>query len=659
MWRLCLLAFVVVFLLSSGLPASAEQPVALEAPVSEAGQGLFMSLSEFVARTEAGDGGGADSSAAEPPKAIVSGDYAGARESDEKDELKSTGEPRPVAEIGDSETAGPRDDLEELLSNWRVTRSSVVYDQDSQEDEGAREAESVKQDEVPPSWERRGIQPQAIEAVAVADDGDKAGQEGFFPEVQPPEMQAPAVRLRELVERSASTPQSNDAETLPAPSGSPQAQPTLLPPVRVSGRAYRTAEDDLHPGREILDIASVVRRAVDSHPVIAESIGRFFQQNEQVAVSRAGYFPRLSSGIRTGYRDSIGRSEDAFTVSASQMLYDFGKVSSSVAAAASGVERDRAGVLLAVDQLARETVHAAVEVQRFRSLLHIAGEQVKAITGLQELAAQRSTRGASTRSDEIQALSRKEAARAMELQFRAQLDVWERTLQNLVGTESSLTVSDDFPGHLDQACALATEDFDNVPEIMRAEAERAEARAIIRQARAERLPTLSFNANYEHYLGRSPNEIAINDDQDFTITLDLTTNLFQGGAMQARRRAAGHALQAATAARDAAYRSVSRGLREARVQTGSLAARLDLLDDRYRSIVETQELYRQQYLSLGTRTLLDILNTEQEIHQSRFDRQNTLFDLRRLQIECLYSVAGIRAAFGLDSGSVQGVSIRP
>ncbi|ERS10910.1 hypothetical protein Q668_19990 [Alcanivorax sp. PN-3] len=56
---------------------------------------------------------------------------------------------------------------------------------------------------------------------------------------------------------------------------------------------------------------------------------------------------------------------------------------------------------------------------------------------------------------------------------------------------------------------------------------------------------------------------------------------------------------------------------------------------------------------------MDILNTEQEIHQSRFEQQNTRFDLRRLQIDCLYNVAEIRAAFGLSSAAVQGVPIQP
>ena len=414
-------------------------------------------------------------------------------------------------------------------------------------------------------------------------------------------------------------------------------------------------------GNEVdFDIVSAVRRAVDTHPVIAESIGRLFQQNEQVAVARAGYYPELSAGLSRGYRDSTGRSEEALTASASQMLYDFGKVSSSVAAASHGVERDRANVLLAVDQLAQETAQAVIEVQRYQTLLTIAREQVEAIGELQELASQRAAKGAATRSDEIQALSRKEAAQATVLQFQAQSDAWQRNLQSLLNAPGPVTVSPEFPDHLADACLRVEEDFDNVPRIMRAEAEREEARSLIRQARAQMLPTFSISADFEHYLNDRPADLeAMDRDNDVFVSVGVSSKLFQGGALKARRRAADYALEAANAARDAAYREVSLGLREAKVQTRSLYGRLELLNNRYNSIAETQKLYRQQYLALGTRSLLDILNTEQEIHQSRFEQQNTRFDLRRLQIDCLYNVAEIRAAFGLSSAAVQGVPIQP
>ncbi len=70
-------------------------------------------------------------------------------------------------------------------------------------------------------------------------------------------------------------------------------------------------------------------------------------------------------------------------------------------------------------------------------------------------------------------------------------------------------------------------------------------------------------------------------------------------------------------------------------------------------------LYGRQYLELGTRPLLDLLNAEQEIHQSRFDLVNTQADLQRLQIDCFYNSGAIRRVFGIDHSAIQNVEILP
>ncbi len=404
-----------------------------------------------------------------------------------------------------------------------------------------------------------------------------------------------------------------------------------------------------------MSILEAVERTIAWHPTIGEALGRLYQQGEQVSVARSGYYPQVSAGVATERRSSTGRSEDAVTVSASQMLYDFGRVSSQVDAANFGVNRDQARVWLAMDQLARDAAQAAIEVQRYQALLDIAREQIAGLTDIQKLAARRSELGASTRSDEIQAQSRVEAAKATELQIEAQLLTWQNTVRTLVGASGPVNINRDFPEPLTQSCALASEDFDNVPELMVAEAEQAEARAIIAQTQASFFPTVSLDADLNQFLNRDVAE----DDTEVIMRVNLSSNLYQGGATSARRRAADYSLQASQAAKDAAYLSLSRSLREAKEQTASFGLRLVTLDARARSIRDTQQLYRQQYLSLGTRSLLDLLNAEQEIHQSRFDQENTRYDLYRLQIDCLYSSADIRDAFGLEDSMVQGVSVSP
>jgi adhesin transport system outer membrane protein len=399
-----------------------------------------------------------------------------------------------------------------------------------------------------------------------------------------------------------------------------------------------------------LDLDTAVRQAIVSYPSIVESVGRLNATLEEVGVARAGYFPRVSTAIGSGYRRSNSDPWDSFSISASQMLYDFGKVSSSVDVASSGAERNRAGVLLAMDDLARDTAEAFIEVQRFQALLGIAKEQTLAIADIQNLAEQRSQLGASTRSDALQAQSRHEAALATELQLQAQLDMWRRTLQNFIGHEVPVQVDTAFPDAFAQACVADGDDFEAVPKVLEAEASLSEARANIEKARANFFPTLTLNANYGNL--NNPANVAFNpslSERELSVSVSVDSTLFQGGGASARRRAAEYSVQAAQAGKEAALREATRSFREARDQSLSFNERLRYLDARYENVVSTQALYRQQYLALGTRTLLDILNTEQEIHQSRFDKQHTLHDLRQMQIACLHSLGKLRDAFGLDS----------
>ena len=66
------------------------------------------------------------------------------------------------------------------------------------------------------------------------------------------------------------------------------------------------------------------------------------------------------------------------------------------------------------------------------------------------------------------------------------------------------------------------------------------------------------------------------------------------------------------------------------------------------SIRATRDLYREQYLQLGTRSLLDLLNAEQEYHSVRFDQAQSFQEQYRLGLQCLYNTDRLRTVFKLE-----------
>ncbi|EHD00677.1 outer membrane efflux protein [Salmonella enterica subsp. enterica serovar Urbana str. R8-2977] len=71
---------------------------------------------------------------------------------------------------------------------------------------------------------------------------------------------------------------------------------------------------------------------------------------------------------------------------------------------------------------------------------------------------------------------------------------------------------------------------------------------------------------------------------------------------------------------------------EARSQAMSLASALQILRRQQQLSERTRELYQQQYLDLGSRPLLDVLNAEQEVYQARFAELQTESQLHQLQL---------------------------
>ena len=92
--------------------------------------------------------------------------------------------------------------------------------------------------------------------------------------------------------------------------------------------------------------------------------------------------------------------------------------------------------------------------------------------------------------------------------------------------------------------------------------------------------------------------------------------LYQGGGLTARRNAAGHAVEAAQSTIQRTRLEVRQKLLEARSQVMSLLSTLQIQGRQEALSARTRELYQQQYLDLGSRPLLDVLNAEQEVYRA-------------------------------------------
>lgn len=408
-----------------------------------------------------------------------------------------------------------------------------------------------------------------------------------------------------------------------------------------------------------LGMSAAVRQAVASHPSVRNAAGQALQADEGIAAARAGYYPQVSAGIssRTSNRQIEGyggKRVHQASLSVSQMLYDFGKVDGAVGEAQGAAAAARARVLLAVDDVARDTAQAWVEVHRQQAMSEVAQAQVEGVRALAALVNERQAKGATSQSDVAQARSRLEGARTQLLSAEAQARRWRLNLMNLTQNAVLPGIAGEAPASLAGACTAQAElpAGSPPPAVLAAQADLEAVQAALRSADAQMLPTLSLEGAVDRGLDARSRQVGQQGTAS-SLMVNFSAPLYEGGRSRARQRAAAHAAEAAEAALGYARLSARQQLEDARAQSQDHAQRLPVLAERVASTRLTRDLYREQYLQLGTRSLLDLLNAEQEFHASRFEQVQSEHEIQRLGLECLYQSGRLRDAFGLaDAAAV-------
>jgi len=141
--------------------------------------------------------------------------------------------------------------------------------------------------------------------------------------------------------------------------------------------------------------------------------------------------------------------------------------------------------------------------------------------------------------------------------------------------------------------------------------------------------------------------------RDATATLSLNWNLYNGGADQARIHQATNLLNQAGDLRDKACRDTRQTAAVAYNDTRKLVDQISFLDRNVLSTEKARDAYRQQF-DIGQRTLLDVLNAENELFTARRALANAEHDQVLAYARAQASSTNLVNALGLtraDQGS--------
>ncbi len=407
-----------------------------------------------------------------------------------------------------------------------------------------------------------------------------------------------------------------------------------------------------------IQLNEAVQMAVGWHPSIAANIATLGQQAAGVSVARAGYYPQVRVGV--GGSDSNTQIGNGSSVSATitQTIYDFGKVSSSVDQAQALLNRQQAQVLRQIDEIARQTAEAVVNAHRYQALQTIAEQQLAALERVLEMARLRASAGVSTRSDPVQALSRVEGARASLLQIKTLSQQTRQRLRTFIGAPVPAAI-----GALPELQADALDwnqvpETDALPEVLVAQAEQRAAAAQLLLAKAQRWPTISLEASVNRSInGVNPSTLQHNGTYR-ALMINLSSVLFQGGALNAQVRAATSAMEASRQQIELVRLESNDQARIFREQALGARETIAIQIQRKKSIEQARDIYRDQY-KLGTRSIIDLLNAEQEFYQAQTDEQMARHEFW-LSVVSYVGATGLgREFYGLNHRTVQGMNLLP
>ncbi|WP_415033477.1 TolC family outer membrane protein [Azonexus sp.] len=409
------------------------------------------------------------------------------------------------------------------------------------------------------------------------------------------------------------------------------------------------------PAQAQNSLREIAQNAVLNNPEVTSKWRNYKAADEEIGVARGGYLPRVDLTASTG-RESLkaaptNAKEDysrrGYTLSLNQMLFDGFATRSEVR------KLDKARLvryyelLEASENIALEASRAYLDVLRYRSLLELAKDNYVRHKATYEQLKVRTASGVGRRVDLEQAGSRLALAEVNLTTETANLHDVSARFQRLTGTlppEQILTpgsVNSAFPATPKAALDVL---YRSNPTLHAAIENIEAAQHEIDNKRAAYSPRVDLRARTDS----NSNYQGVKGDRDYQVAeVVFSWNLFNGGADRARERQFMERKHMAVEMREKACRDTRQTLliayndiQRLQEQSGHLNTQVALLE-------KTRDAYRDQF-NVGQRTLLDLLDTENELLSARRSAVNAESDLTLAYLRTYAGMGSLLEFLGLQ-----------
>lgn len=346
-----------------------------------------------------------------------------------------------------------------------------------------------------------------------------------------------------------------------------------------------------------------------------------------VRAAQGGWYPKLAltggiardntSGTITFFPQpdnfSAGLNQSRIALRLDQPLYEGGSISARISAAENSASAEHASTRAEEAAVLLDAVRAYLDVITAQRVLSVQQDNVRVIQQQRDAAQTALQHGEGTSTDVAQAESRLQGAIAARIRADSALAQARARFRTVIGHDpSGLQMPQGVPAlpqTLDQAEKLAAQNFPVVAARFAAQAASDQADA----AAGALLPKIGLFAEVRR---ENDPQYGFSEVDDRIVGLDLTVPIWQGGTdraqtQAARDRARQAALEAVSAREQAQDMAVSAWQDYVAAHSSLRAYRAELAAARvaYQG-VDAEHAH-------GERTLLDVLNAEQEVRNAR------------------------------------------
>lgn len=422
----------------------------------------------------------------------------------------------------------------------------------------------------------------------------------------------------------------------------PKSQPAA------TGAVTAAAGQNNPPGG--LTLQDAVIKSLDWDAGLSGLVNQYRAQLEAVYQKETEYYPQPGLGVSR----TLNNSDKGYvtTASVSQLLYSFGRVSSQIDSLTARSDQSLLRVFVNADEVAEKTAMLYLDIKRYQDYIVLAEEQLVSVQHITDLARERTAAGAASRADLVQAEARLDTAR---LQLNTLKLEHENQILNL-NRMTGISVGQLSPQPIDAAlysrqCYSQDIDFNTVPVVLVARAGLTIAQSDREAAKRESMPSIALQGSYQQRFDAKDTDRYGREDHSVELTVNVPlSNFYTSGSKQ---RMAGYQENAANADIQHTQNVVENNRRNQQIRLNELEQRMKLLDSRNLSLKDVTRLYQEQYVALGQRSIIDLLNADQEWHQSRRDYAAAKYDYLATSISCASQLGRFRESLQLSNESLR------